>query len=109
MENSVDDIIIKAAVAVDRVYSWLGEEAEGFQVVPRAEDDAYLRSVKCSKLRGLGRTMDAVETACCMLELMILYRGRWTLPCMPNRIPNCWNRSGVIRPDATVTSLLSRY
>lgn len=31
------------------------------------------------------------------------------LPCMPNRIPSCWKRSGVSFPEGIVMSLALKY
>lgn len=44
MENSVNDVIIEAAIAIDCIDGWIGEETENFQVIPGTEDDIFVVS-----------------------------------------------------------------
>ena len=39
MQNCIDDILVHAAIAVNRRESWQSKESENFQIVPDPEND----------------------------------------------------------------------
>lgn len=110
VQDGVDNIAVKATIAVNGSKGRVGQHSENVQIVIGAQDDVYVSQICCLDFFRAGTHHHGRYRGHLHAVRFLFNLGRSIcLPCMPNKIPSCWKRSGVSFPEGTQMSFALKY